>query len=195
MDFNIIPMKRCVEVLGYTQPPSQVNHPISLTTPMDNVPTFTSNIMGTSTQNVIPTSVSQGDNSSNHNSFIPPQVSFPFVTQSFQIPTYNSVSPPYSKPPPSYIPPYSQPPPSYNNITPPPSFNNVTPPSQSNMSNFNSSTEATINSLAPTVSSLQKQIASMSQSKYSVPTFDVVRPLSNNIVCVVPPKRMEVPQL
>lgn len=45
------------------------------------------------------------------------------------------------------------------------------------------------------MSSLQQQIASMNQSKYNVPTFDVERPLSNEIVRVVPPKHVEVPQL
>lgn len=49
VDSNIMPMKSCVEVLGYTQPPSQVNHSIPLTIPMASVPTFTSNIMTTST--------------------------------------------------------------------------------------------------------------------------------------------------
>lgn len=35
----------------------------------------------------------------------------------------------------------------------------------------------------------------MNQSKFNVPTFDVASPLSNDIVCVVPPKHVEVPQL
>lgn len=109
------------------------------------------------------------------NSFIPPSMSLPFVTQSSPIPTCHSVPPPSSQPPPS--------------------FNNVTPPSQSNMSNFNSSTKSTINSLSQTVSSLRQQIASMSQSKYNVATFDVAIPLYNDIIHFGPPKYVEVPQL
>lgn len=124
VDSNIMLVKSCVEDLGYTQTPSHVNHSIPLTTPMTTVPTFTSNIMATSTQNVIPTSVShggntssfipltmsiplvtqshsppinvsQGGNSFNHNYFIPP-MSLSCVTQPSPLPTYDSFPPPYS---------------------------------------------------------------------------------------------------
>lgn len=118
---NVMPAKSCVEALGYTQPPTEVNHSIPLTIPMASVPTFTSSIMATSKQNVIPTinganssysfnpmpslmpsmstpifsqqmSVTQGGNLFNH--FTPP-CSNSFPTQSSPIPNYHSVPPPY----------------------------------------------------------------------------------------------------
>lgn len=95
-----------------------------------------------------------------------------FPMQSSPMPTYHNVPPPYSQ----YM----------------PSFNNIIPPSQSTMSMINYSIEATINNLAQTVSSLQQQIASMSQSKFTVPTFDVASTLSLDIVKVMPPKHVEV---
>lgn len=63
------------------------------------------------------------------------------------------------------------------------------------MSNFNPSTKETINNLAQDVSSLQQQLDSITQSKFNMPTFDVARSLFDDIVRVVPPKNMEVPQL
>lgn len=35
----------------------------------------------------------------------------------------------------------------------------------------------------------------MNQSKFNVPTFDLASPLSDDIVCVVPPKHVEIPKL
>ena len=131
---NVIPVKSSIEALGYTHPPTQVNHSIPLTIPIASVPTFMSNIIATSTQNVIPTShggnpsssfnptpscmaslstpivsqqmnVTQGGNLFNH--FRPP-CNVPFPTQSSPMSNYHSVPPPYS-----------QSMPSFNNITPP----------------------------------------------------------------------------
>lgn len=163
IDSNIMPIKSCAENLGYSQPSAQINHYIPLTTSMNNIPTFTSNIMATSTQHVIPTNISHGGNPSSSinpqslsmhsinihlvsqpinatqgknssNHYIPP-FSIPFASPSSPMPNYHSVPPPYSQSMPS--------------------FNNIKPPSQSNMSNINSSIEETINNLAQTVSSLQ----------------------------------------
>lgn len=64
---------------------------------LPSVPTFTSSIMATSTQNVNPTHVGHGGNPIKKYYDIPPFTSLSFVSQSFPIPTYYSV-PPYSKP-------------------------------------------------------------------------------------------------
>lgn len=62
---NIFSMKSCVEVLDSTQPPSQDNQSNPRTIPMASIPTFTSNIMANSTQNVMLTHLSKGSNSNN----------------------------------------------------------------------------------------------------------------------------------
>lgn len=141
IDTNIMPIKSCVNVLGYTQATSQVNHSIHMPTSLPSVPTFTSSIVTTSTQNVNPTHLSQWGNFVNQNYLIAPSVSLQFVTQSSPIPTYHSVPPPYCQPQPTY--------------------NNVTPPSQSNTSNFNLFTKENINNLDQTISSLQQKLASL----------------------------------
>lgn len=115
-----------------------------------------------------------GSNLVNQYSYTLLFVIFLFVSQSPPIPTYHSAPPPYSQPPPTY--------------------NNVTPPSQSNMSNFNPSTEATINNLAQTLHPYNS-LASITQSNFNVPTFVVASPLFDDIVYVVPTKYMQVPQL
>lgn len=101
---NIKPMKSCTKNI-VTQSSSQVNNSIPLTTPITSVPTFTSNIMATSTENFIPINVSHGRNTS---SFIPPITSVPLVTQSHLSPinvseggntfNHNSFIPPTSLP-------------------------------------------------------------------------------------------------
>lgn len=62
VDYNVMPIKSCVETLGYSQLSTQVNSSIPLTNPMTSIPTFTSNIIATSTQNVIPTTIGHGNN-------------------------------------------------------------------------------------------------------------------------------------
>lgn len=119
-----------------------------------------------------PINVTQGGHS--FNNFVPP-LSVTFPTQSSPMPTYHNIPPLYFQ----FI----------------PSFNNITPSSQSTMPNINSSTEVIINNLVQTMASLQQQIASMSQSKFGVTTFDVASPLSLDVVKVVPPKHVEIPQL
>ncbi|GLJ07204.1 hypothetical protein SUGI_0061520 [Cryptomeria japonica] len=185
VDSNVMPIKSCAETLGYSQLATQINSSIPLSTPITSIPTFTSNIMATSTQNVIPTTIGHGGNPSS--SFYPPSLpmtsmSVPIIPQPIDVTqggnSFNNFIPPLTVPFPIQSSPMS----TYHNVPPPysqsmSSFNNITPPSQSPMSNINSSTEVTINNLAQTVSSLQQQIASMSQSKFSVPTFDVVIPL------------------
>lgn len=101
IDTNIMPIKSCVKVLGYSQPPIQVNHSIPMPTSLPSVPTFKSYIMTTSIQNVNPIHVSHGGNPINKYSYIPPSMSLPFVSQQSPIPTYH-ITPPYSKPPPTY---------------------------------------------------------------------------------------------
>lgn len=63
------------------------------------------------------------------------------------------------------------------------------------MANCSQSVEATINNLSQTITSLQHQLASITQSKFNVPTFDVASFLFDDFVCVVPPKHMEIPEL
>ncbi|GLJ19066.1 hypothetical protein SUGI_0342280 [Cryptomeria japonica] len=203
---NVMPMKSCAESLGYTQPPTQVNHSIPLTTSIASIPTFTSNIMTTSIQDIPPVITSHGGNPSSSINPLPsfnptssyiPSMSVPITSSQMNI-TQGGNSFNHSIPPCSVPPVQSSPMTNYHRVPPPyslPSFNNITPPSQSNTSNMNSSTEATINSLAQTVSSLQQQIASMNQSKFSVPTFDVASPLSLDIVRAIPPKHVEIPHL
>lgn len=120
-----MPMKSCVESLGIFNPPNQFENSIPMPTSLPNVPTYTSSIMVTYTQKFNPTHVSNGWDSINQYSYIPPSTSLPFVSQQSPIPTYHNVPPCYSQAP--LI---------YPNIT----------PSQSNMSNSNSSTEAAIKS-------------------------------------------------
>lgn len=203
VDSNVMPIKSCSETLGYSQPSTQVNPFIPLTTLVTSIPTFTSNIMATSTQTVIPTTIGHRGNPSS--SFNPPSlpmssISVHTIPQPINVTqggnSFNNFVPPLSAP----FPTQSSPMPTYHNVTPPysqsvPSFNNITPPSQLTMSNIHSSTEMTINNLVQTVSSLQQQIASISQSKFSVPTFDVGSSLFLDIFKSMPTKHIEIPQL
>lgn len=70
VDSNVMPIMSCAKNLGYSQASNQINSSIPLTTSMTNIPTFTSNIMATSTQNFIPTTIGHGGNPSS--SFNPP---------------------------------------------------------------------------------------------------------------------------
>lgn len=125
VDSEVILINGSTKTLGYSQPPTQISHSIPLTTTMTSIPTFTSNIMATSTQNVRPTTISHGRNpsssfnlpslsmtslsfpivsqpinvtqgSNSSNHFTPP-FSVPFPTQSSLMPNYHSVPPPYSQ--------------------------------------------------------------------------------------------------
>lgn len=100
VDINIMPIKSCVEVLGYSQHTSRDNNYIPMPTSLPSVPTFISSFMTTSTQNNT-THVIHGGNPINQYSCIP-SLSLPFVSQPYPIPAYHNVPPLYSQPLPSY---------------------------------------------------------------------------------------------
>lgn len=112
-DKYVMLMKNCINVSHFLNPMNQIDNFILAC--LCNVPLYRSTIMGTYTQNLSATQVSNEWDLVNQYSYIPPFISLSFVSQPSPLHTYNNVPPTYYNFPPSY----SQAPPTCHSFTPP----------------------------------------------------------------------------